>query len=85
MNSSEFKDNCCTEMCTDSEAGSFLRLKDIVSLNSRLESNKEEEEEEEEEEEGLPRQRRGVRAEIRRASPLPSKDGTLEKVLETFT
>ena len=69
-------------MCTDSEAGSYLRLKDIVSLNSRLESNKAEEEEEEE---GLPRQRRGVRAEIRRASPLPSKDETLEKQLETFT
>ena len=31
-------------MCTDSEAGSYLRLIDIVALNSRLESNKEEEE-----------------------------------------
>ena len=40
-----FKDNCCTDMCTGSEAGSYLRLKDIVSLNSRLESNREEEEE----------------------------------------
>ena len=29
----------------DSEEGSYLRLRDIVSLNSRLESNKEEEKE----------------------------------------
>jgi len=29
-------------MCTGSEAGLYLRLKDTVSLNSRLESNKEE-------------------------------------------
>ena len=33
-------------MCSGSEAGSYLRLIDIVSLNSRLECNKEEEEEE---------------------------------------
>ena len=39
---SRFKDNRCTEMCTGSEAGSYFRLIDIVSLNSRLESNKEE-------------------------------------------
>ena len=32
-------------MCTGSEAGSSLKLIHIVSLNSRLESNKEEEEE----------------------------------------
>jgi len=35
-------------MCSDSEAGSYLRLIDFVSLNPRLESNNEEEEEEEE-------------------------------------
>ena len=34
------------------EAGSYLRLVDIVSLHPRLESNQEEEEEEEEEEDG---------------------------------
>jgi len=34
-----------TEMCSGLEAGSYLRLI-FVSLNSRLESNKEEEEEE---------------------------------------
>ena len=31
-------------MCSGSEVGSYLRLKDFASLNSRLESNKEEEE-----------------------------------------
>ena len=41
-----FKDNRCTDLCTGSEAGSYLRLIDIVSLNSRRESNKEKEEEE---------------------------------------
>ena len=30
-------------MCSGSEAGSYLRLMDFVSLNSRLESNEEEE------------------------------------------
>jgi len=30
-------------MCTASDAGSYLRLIDIVSLNSRLDRNKEEE------------------------------------------
>ena len=29
-------------MCSGSEAGSYLRLVDFVSLNSRLEGNKEE-------------------------------------------
>ena len=33
-------------MCSGSEVGSYLRLIDCVSLNSRLESIKEEEEEE---------------------------------------
>jgi len=32
-------------MCSGSEEGTYLRLIDFVSLNSRLESNKEEEEE----------------------------------------
>ena len=33
-------------MCSGSEAGSYLRLRDLcITLNSRLESNKEEEEE----------------------------------------
>ena len=40
----EFKNNYFTEMCSGSEAGSYLRLIDFVSLNSRLESNKEERE-----------------------------------------
>jgi len=31
-------------MCSGSQAGSYLRLIDLVSLHSRLESNKEEEE-----------------------------------------
>jgi len=38
-----FENNHFTEMCSGSEAGSYLRLIDFVSLNSRLESNKEEE------------------------------------------
>ena len=42
---SQFK-NYFTEMCSGSEEGSYLSLIDFVSLNSRLESNKEEEEEE---------------------------------------
>jgi len=33
-------------MCSGSEAGSYLKLIDFVSLNSRLDSDKEEEEEE---------------------------------------
>jgi len=36
-----FENNYLTEMCSGSEAGSYLRL--CVSLSSRLESNKEEE------------------------------------------
>ena len=32
-------------MCSGSKAGSYFRLIDFVSLNSRLESNEEEEEE----------------------------------------
>ena len=40
---SQFK-NCITEMCSGSEAGSYSRLIDFVSLNSRLESHKEREE-----------------------------------------
>jgi hypothetical protein len=32
-------------MCSGSEAGSYLRLIDFVSLNYRLESNREEDEE----------------------------------------
>ena len=40
-------DNYFTEMCSGSEAGSYLRLINFVSLNSRLASNNEEEEEEE--------------------------------------
>ena len=43
---SQFKHNNFTEMCSSSEAGSYLRLIDFVyQLNSRLESNHEEEEE----------------------------------------
>ena len=39
------ENNYFTEMCSGSEAGSYLRLTDFaISLNSRLESNKEEEE-----------------------------------------
>ena len=34
--------NYFTEMCSGSEEGSYLRLLDFVSFNSRLESNKEE-------------------------------------------
>ena len=37
--------NYLTEMCSGSEAGSYLRLIDVVSFNSRLENNQEEEEE----------------------------------------
>ena len=47
--SSQFKSNFCTEMCSGSEEGSYLRLIDFVSLNSRRESRKEEEGQEEEE------------------------------------
>ena len=36
-----FKNNYFTEMCSGSGEGSYLRLIDFVSLNSRLESNKE--------------------------------------------
>jgi len=36
------KNNYFTEMCSGSEAGSYLRLIDFVSLNSGLESHKEE-------------------------------------------
>ena len=39
----QFRNNYLTEMCSGSEAGSHLRLIDLNSLNSRLESNKEEE------------------------------------------
>ena len=38
--------NYNTEMCSGSEAGSYLRLIYLVSLNSRLESSEEEHEEE---------------------------------------
>jgi len=38
------ENNYFTEMCSGSEEGSYLRLIDFLSLNSRLESNKEEEE-----------------------------------------
>ena len=41
--SSQFENNYLTEMCSGSEAGSYLRLIDCVSLKSRLASNKEEE------------------------------------------
>jgi len=34
------------QSCVGGEEGSYLRLIDFISLNSRLESNKEEEEEE---------------------------------------
>ena len=39
----QFQHDHFTEMCSDSEAGSYLRLIDIVSLNSRLEIHKQEE------------------------------------------
>ena len=39
----DIKNSYFTEMCSGSEAGSYLRLMDFVSLNSRLESSKEEE------------------------------------------
>jgi len=42
--SSQFENNYFTQMCSGSEAGSYLRLTDSASLNSRLGSNKEEEE-----------------------------------------
>ena len=38
------ENNYFTEMCSGSEAGSYLRLIDYVSLNARIESNNEEEE-----------------------------------------
>ena len=41
---SQLKNNRFTEICSGSEKGSYLRLIDVVSLNSRLESSKEEEE-----------------------------------------
>jgi len=41
----QFKNNYFTETCSGSEAGSYLRLIDFVSLNSRFENNKEEERE----------------------------------------
>jgi len=44
-------------MCSGTEAGSYLRLIDCVSLNSRLESNKEEAERFQEEERAAPTQR----------------------------
>ena len=37
-----FKNNCYAEMWSGSEEGLYSRLKDCVSLNSRLERNKEE-------------------------------------------
>ena len=37
------QNNYFTEMCSGSEEGSYLRLVDFASLNSRLESVKEEE------------------------------------------
>ena len=40
---SQFENTYFTEMCSGSEAGSYLRLIAFVSLNARLESNKEEE------------------------------------------
>jgi len=43
LSSAQFKNNFFTEMCSGSEAGSHLRLIYFVSLNSRLECNKEEE------------------------------------------
>ena len=42
--SSQSKNNYFTEVCSGSEAGSYVRLIDFVSLNSRLESNREKEE-----------------------------------------
>jgi len=41
----QFKNNYFTEMCSGSEAGSYLRPIDVCILNSRLESNNGEEEE----------------------------------------
>ena len=42
---SQFKKKYCTEMCSGSEEGSYLRRTDFfVSLNSRFEGNEEEEE-----------------------------------------
>ena len=40
---SQFENDYFTEMCSGSEAGSYLRLIFCVSLNSRRESNDEEE------------------------------------------
>jgi len=40
---STFQYSCIAEMCSGSEEGSYLRLIDFLSLNSRLETNKEEE------------------------------------------
>ena len=34
--------NCFTQMCSGYEEGSYMRLIDAISLNSRLKSNKEE-------------------------------------------
>ena len=39
----QFENNHLKEMCSGSEAGSYLRLLDVVSLNSRLDSYAEEE------------------------------------------
>ena len=41
--SSQFKNNCFTDTCSDSEEGSDVRLIYCVSLNSRFESNEGEE------------------------------------------
>ena len=38
----QFKNHYFTEMCSGSKEGSYLRLIDFLSLNSKLESNKEE-------------------------------------------
>ena len=36
----QFKNNCLTEMCSGFEEGSYSKLIDFVSLDSRIESNK---------------------------------------------
>ena len=41
------QNNCLTEMCSGSEEGSYVRFMTFVSLDSRLESDKEEEDGEE--------------------------------------
>jgi len=42
VESSQFRNNFFTEMCSGSEAGLYVRRRRCVSLNSRLETNNEE-------------------------------------------